>query len=96
MVDAFEDADLTGDGYLFGRLLRLGSEQLPTPLVALSGNLASMRGSEVALTPFGLDVLEGRASNYPTNPIEDLVAGVGLSSVKGAVWFNDGGKLVRG
>ena len=42
-----------------------------------------------------VDVLEGRASNYPANPIEDWAAGVRLSSRNGRLWFNDGGKLVR-
>jgi len=93
MTRQWADADLTGDWYLFGRLLRMG--RAPTPLVEVSGDIGNMRATEVKLTPFGLDVLEGRASNYPANPIDDWAAGVRLSSRDGNLWFNDNGKLVR-
>jgi hypothetical protein len=83
--DFWDDADLVGDHYLFGRLLRLGDPQLPAPLLEISGDRANMRDVQVALTPFGLDVLEGRASNYPTNPIDDWAAGVKLSSADGVL-----------
>jgi hypothetical protein len=93
MTKDWDDADLTGDWYLFGRMLRLA--RLPNPLLAVSGDVFNMRATEVQLTPFGLDVLAGRASNFPTNPIEDWAAGVRLSSRDGNLWFNDQGKLVR-
>ncbi len=91
MAEDWNDGDLTGDLYLFGRLLRLGDERLPKPLVALTGNRTSMRGLDVALTPFGEAVLSGAASNYPANPIDEWAAGVRLSSADGQLWFNDGG-----
>jgi hypothetical protein len=94
MGSCWDDADLVGDFYLFGRLLRLGDPQLPVPLLEISGDRTNMRDVQVTLTPFGLDVLEGRASNYPTNPIDDWAAGVKLSSTDGALWFNDGGRLM--
>jgi hypothetical protein len=75
--------------------MALGSPNLPQPLIEIFGIGTRMRDTEVKLTPFGLDVLEGRASNYPTNPIDDWAAGVRLSSRDGALWFNDNGKLVR-
>jgi hypothetical protein len=53
-----------------------------------------MREVQVALTPFGLEVLEGRASYYPANPIDDWASGVRLSSADGALWFNDRGRLI--
>lgn len=93
MTRQWDDADLTGDWYLFGRMLRMG--RLPKPLLEFSGDVGNMRATEVRLTPFGLDVLEGRASNYPTNPIDDWAAGVRLTSRDGNLWFNDHGKLVR-
>ena len=96
MARTWDDGDLTGDSYLFGRLLRLGDERLPKPLVALTGDRTSMRNLDVALTAFGEEVLEGRASNYPANPIEDWAAGVKLSSKEGKLWFNDGGRIVNG
>lgn len=68
MVSLWDDADLVGDFYLFGRLLRLGDPQLPAPLLKISGDRTNMRDVQVVLTPFGLDVLEGRASNYPPTP----------------------------
>ena len=94
MGENWDDGDLTGDGYLFGRLLRLGDERLTKPLVHLTGDKKSMRNTEITLTPFGESVLDGQVSNYPTNPIEDWAGGVKLSSSAGTVWFNDGGRIV--
>ena len=95
MGNFYDDADLTGDLYLFARLLRLGDPQLPAPLLEISGDRSKMRDVQVALTPFGLDVLEGKTSSYPTNPIEDWASGVKLSSAAGALWFREGGRLIR-
>src|SRR5262245_17216950 len=36
LVKNLEDADLVGDWYLFGRLLRLGNKQLPKPLLDIA------------------------------------------------------------
>ena len=95
MSKSWDGGDLTGDLYLFGRLLRLGDERLPKPLVTFTGNRTAMRELDVALTPFGEAVLNGTESNYPTNPIDEWAAGVWLSSADGKLWFNDGGRLVR-
>jgi hypothetical protein len=95
MAETFQQGDLVGDWYLFGRVLRLGDASNPQPLLALSGDQASIRHTEAVLTPFGEEVLKGAASNYPANPIEDWAAGVKLSSASGELWFNDGGKIVR-
>jgi len=95
MTETFVLGDLVGDWYLFGRLLRLASARNPQPLITLSGDQMSIRHTEAALTPFGAEVLKGTASNYPANPIDDWAAGVRLSSDEGALWFNDGGKLVK-
>lgn len=94
MHEDFYDGDLTGDWYLFGRLLRLGDSRLPKPLLRLTGDTRHMRHTEVALTPFGEAVLDGRASNFPANPIDDWAGGVHLSSITGNVWLNDNGRLV--
>jgi hypothetical protein len=94
MAETFEQGDSVGDWYLFGRMLRLA--RCPRPLVALAGDPVSIRQTEAVLTPFGEDVLRGSASNYPANPIEDWAAGVKLSSAEGQLWFNGGGRLVRG
>ena len=96
MAETFEQGDLVGDWYLFGRLLRLANARNPSPLITLSGDQMSIRNTEAALTPFGVEVLKCAASNYPANPIEDWAAGVRLSSEEGALWFNDGGKLIKG
>ena len=95
MAETYVLGDLVGDWYLFGRLLRLGRASNPKPLLTLNGDLTSIRHTEAVLTPFGAEVLRGAASNYPANPIDDWAAGVRLSSEEGAVWFNDGGKLVK-
>jgi len=95
MSETFVLGDLVGDWYLFGRMLRLGDARNPKPLVTLSGEATSIGNTNAALTPFGEEVLKGTASNYPANPVDDWAAGVKLSSADGALWFNDGGKLVR-
>lgn len=96
MAETFDQGDLVGDWYLFGRLLRLASASNPRPLITLTGDQQSIRHTEAALTPFGKDVLKGAASNYPANPVDDWAAGVRLSSADGQLWFNDGGRIVRG
>ena len=96
MTEDFYDGDLTGDWYLFGRLLRLGDSRLPKPLLTLTGDIRHMRHTEAALTPFGEAVLDGRESNFPANPIDDWAGGVHLSSITGNVWLNDNGRLIPG
>jgi hypothetical protein len=95
MAETFDQGDLVGDWYLFGRLLRMDSAGNPKPLVTLSGDQQSIRHTEAVLTPFGEDILANRASNYPDNPIDDWAAGVQLASRRGLLWFNDGGRLVK-
>ena len=95
MGENFDDGDLVGDWYLFGRLLRMGDERLPKPLLVLSGDRREVRGTEVVLTPFGEAVLDGAAAYHSANPIDDWASGVRLSSAEGAVWFRDGTALVR-
>ncbi len=95
MTETFVLGDLVGDWYLFGRLLRMADARNPMPLLTLTGDQMSIRHTEAALTPFGRAVLKGAASNYPTNPIDDWGAGVRLTSAEGALWFNDGGKLIK-
>jgi hypothetical protein len=95
IAETYAQGDLVGDWYLFGRLLRLGSEKNPHPLLTLTGDQSSIRSTEAVLTPFGAEVFKGAASNYPANPIDDWAGGVRLSSKDGALWFNDGGKPVR-
>jgi hypothetical protein len=90
-----KECDPMGDFALFGRLMSLGRAELPQRLIEIAGSGSHMRQTEVRLTPFGQDVRDGRASNYPANPIEDWAAGVKLSSREGNLWFNDGGKLAR-
>jgi len=68
---------------------------LPRPLVAFTGNRTRMRELDVALTAFGEAVLDGAASNYLTNPIDEWAGGVRLSSADSALWFNDDGLLVK-
>ena len=96
MSETYELGDMVGDWYLFGRLLRLADARNPRPLITLTGDQMSIRETEAELTPFGAEVLKGTASNYPANPIDDWAAGVRLSSEEGTLWFNDGGKLVKG
>jgi len=89
------DSDPMGDLSLFHRLLQLGAPHRREPLIQVFGDGKEMRSTEVQLTPFGDEVVAGRQSNYPANPIEDWAAGTKLSSAKGPLWFNDDGRLVR-
>jgi hypothetical protein len=91
-----EDDDLAGDDYVFWRLRCLGNPDLPCPLFALTGDGRSMRGTEVAVTDFGTQMLERRAAWHTFNPIDDWAGGVHLSSANGNLWFNDKGRIVRG
>jgi len=95
MIESFDEGDLTGDLYLFGRLLRMGRESLPNPLVSFKGDKTNMRQLDVTLSPFGEAVLDGKTSNYPANPIDDWAGGTRLSSAEGKLWFNDAGRVVR-
>jgi hypothetical protein len=90
------DTDPVGDAYLLGRLKRMADKRQPKPLLELVGDLTSIRYGDitVALTPFGRDVLDSKASSYPANPIDDWAAGVHLSSIKGQLWFREGDRLV--
>jgi hypothetical protein len=96
MAETFDQGDLVGDWYLFGRLVKLGSPDNPQPLITLTGDQQSIRNTEAEITPFGVEVLKGAASNTPANPIDDWVAGTHLSSAEGRIWLNDGGKLIKG
>jgi hypothetical protein len=94
MKENWDDADPVGDYYLFGRLLRMAAENLPMPLLTITGDMRNMRSTNAELTPFGLDILEGRTSNFPANPIEEWAAGIYLSSSRGPLWFRDGDRLI--
>jgi hypothetical protein len=95
MGENWQDGDLVGDWYLFGRLLRMTNQQLPKPLLTCMGDRRNMREVQVALTPFGESVLAGRESNQAANPIEESVVGVRLSTAANSLWFRDGDQLVR-
>lgn len=88
------DGDCVGDLYLFCRLRSLASSELAEPLFTLSGEQTSYRDTDVALTEFGAAVLSGEASSYPTNPIDEWVGGVHLSSSTGNLWFFKDGRLI--
>jgi hypothetical protein len=91
----YEDADLVGDLYTFSRLVRMASPAAVHPLVDISGNRQQIGRCEVLLTEFGEQVLDGKAAFWPANAIDDWAGGVHLSSAKGNLWFNEGGKIVR-
>ena len=92
----FDDGDLVGDLYAFSRLLGMSSSSLPQPLLSLSGSRQKITRADVKLTEFGEQVLNGTASAYPVNPIDDWAGGVHLSTANGNLWFNDDGAIIRG
>jgi hypothetical protein len=89
------EADLVGDLYTFSRLVRMASPASPHPLVDLSGNRQQIGRTEVQLTGFGEQVLDGAKSAWPANPIDEWAGGVHLSSADNHLWFNDEGRIVR-
>ncbi|MDP2326107.1 MAG: hypothetical protein Q8N51_19055, partial [Gammaproteobacteria bacterium] len=90
LCDTWDNGDGVGEPYLFHRLKKMAGVQNPEPLLILSGNSENCRGAEVALTEFGRAVLDGRASAYPTNPIDEWIGGVHVSSATGNIWMSDG------
>ena len=86
--------DLIGDAYLFSRLRRLADTSHAHPLLSLSGDRATLRGTEVRLTDAGHEVLAGRANFVALNGIDDWVGGVHLDSTLGRVWFHSGDSLI--
>jgi hypothetical protein len=87
--------DLIGDLYFFWRLLSLASAELPRPLLSMSGSGSSMQDTNVELTEFGTQVCDGKASAWPTNPIDYWAGGVHISSQANNLWFNDEGVISR-
>lgn len=87
------DGDCVGDGYLFYRLRRLGSDKKPEPLIQLHGTTHSIRETSVEITDFGRSIVSGETSSYPTNPIDEWIGGVHLSSESRNLWFYEDGRL---
>jgi len=94
--DMLADGDLVGDLYTFSRMLAMGADSLPQPLLTISGSRQQIRRAGVTLSEFGARVLDGAASSHPVNPIDDWAGGVHLSSASGNLWFNDDGRIARG
>lgn len=91
----FADGDLVGDLYIASRMLGMSAKALPQPLLQFNGSRQQVGRGEITLTAFGEQVLNGAASAYPVNPIDDWAGGVHLSSAIGNLWFNDDGRIVR-
>jgi len=87
--------DWIGDGYLFYRLRRLANAALPRPLLRLSGETNTLRGTLVHLTRDGEDLLAGKGNAVEWNGINDWIGGVHLDSQHGRVWFHKDHALVR-
>lgn len=87
--DLMDSGVLIDDDYLFFRLCQLSSNRNPQPLIKMEGNLTSMRETTVTLTEFGRIVVEGKASSYPINPIDEWIGGTHLFSENGGLWFYD-------
>jgi hypothetical protein len=87
-----ETPDQVGDSYLFYRLLRLGSPNLPSPLVSFTGDTNAIRTCSVEITDFGRKVLAGQANHVAENGIDDWIGGVHLTP--DTVVFRDGDRLL--
>ena len=64
-------------------------------LILLHGDTTMYLSTEANVTEFGRNVLEGCASSYPTNPIDEWIGGVHLSSAEDRLWLHKDGKLHR-
>jgi hypothetical protein len=93
MGEHMDSGDLIGDTYLFWRLLRMASPDLPKPLLTMSGSGSSMQDTNFELTDFGTQVCDARMSTWPANPVDYWAGGVHVSSAAGNLWFIDDGRL---
>jgi hypothetical protein len=84
------------DSYLFERLHRLANEDLPRPLLTLSGDTTTLRAAEARLTEHGEALLAGRGNAVAWNGIDDWIGGVHLDSRSGRVWFRREQTLLAG
>ena len=85
----------TGLPFWDALLLKCVREHGPKAATIIGQAMIEAWELDVALTPFGEAVLDGTASNYLTNPIDEWAGGVRLSSADSALWFNDDGLLVK-
>jgi hypothetical protein len=88
MIQSYDAGFPLADGWLFSHLRRLAS--VASPAVVLSGDAASMRGTEATLTEMGQEILAGRAPFAKRNTIDEWIAGVHLDSREGRVWLRTG------
>ncbi len=96
MAENMDTPDMVGEGYLFARLHHLADQALAYPLVALTGAVREMRGTDVRVTDTGRAVLAGVANRVTVNGIDEWVGGIRLDSAAGKVWFHEAGTLVPG
>lgn len=83
LAETFERLDYIGDAWLLGRLR--GMARQPNPLVALDGDVHSIRDCSAKLTEIGKAVLTGKVNALDIRPCDDWVGGVRLDTGK-AVW----------
>jgi hypothetical protein len=95
MAHDLEVPDWVGDGYLFQRIQRLANDELPRPLLTVTGEMQTLRGTLVHLTRHGEDVLAGKGNAVDWNGLDDWIGGVHLDSRHGRLWFHQGHTLVR-
>lgn len=95
LCDVWEVGDGIGDNTLYHRLLRMASVELPEPLVEICGPTRLYRDTQVTLTSFGKAVINGNASSWPTNPIDDWIGGVRISADAPPQWVVTGAGELR-
>lgn len=94
MAHDMEFPEWMADDYLSDRLHRLADLALPRPLLTLSGDTTSLRGTEVGLTQHGNAILAGRGNAVEWNGLDDWIGGVHLDSRNGRVWFRNERRLL--
>lgn len=94
ITEGWDDAtppgfDTVGDVYLFHRLKNLAHESLAEPLLKLNSLELTLRETEVEITKFGSEVLQGKHNVVNINGINDWVGGIHLDSSIGSTWFRE-------
>lgn len=90
-----DNLDSVGDLLLYYRLRRLGDKSLKKQVVTLTGNSPRMRDTEVHLTEFGQNVLDGQANLVEINGIDEWIGGIHLQSKTNEVWYRKDDTLVK-
>lgn len=93
--EGMDSFDRLGDMLLYYRLRQLGSKRLKERAVVLGGNSPKMRDTEVRLSPFGEEILDGKINFIEINGIDEWICGIHLQSKTNDVWYRNNGTIFQ-